>query len=63
MNAEDVRNYVERHLRRVLVEPVNITVGDSRYSIKSNFRSVEFLDSWVNYHSHAVFKKFLTGQQ
>ena len=45
MNAEDVRNYVERHLRRVLVEPVNITVADGKYSI-NNTLGYEIYDFW-----------------
>jgi len=31
-------------------------------AVKSNFRSVGFLDSWTNYRSHAILKKILRGQ-
>ena len=48
MNAEDVRNYVERHLRRVLVEPVNITVADGKYSI-NNTLGYEIYDFFRRY--------------
>jgi len=29
MSTEDVKNYVERYLRRIFVEPINITVENN----------------------------------
>ena len=45
MNAEDVKNYVERYLRRIFVEPINITVENKKYIIDNTLR-YEIYDFW-----------------
>ena len=45
MNTEDVKNYVERYLRRIFVEPINITVEDNKYIINNTLR-YEIYNFW-----------------
>ena len=45
MNTEDVKNYVERYLRRIFVEPKNITVEDNKYIINNTLR-YEIYNFW-----------------
>lgn len=45
MNIEDVKNYVERYLRRIFVESINITVEDNKYIINNTLR-YEIYNFW-----------------
>jgi hypothetical protein len=45
MNTEDIKNYVERYLRRIFVEPINITVEDNKYIINNTLR-YEIYNFW-----------------
>lgn len=45
MNTKDVKNYVERYLRRIFVEPINITVEDNKYIVNNTLR-YEIYNFW-----------------
>ena len=45
MNTEDIKNYVEKYLKRMFVEPIEIDVKNGRYTI-NNTLNFEIYDFW-----------------